>query len=98
MIQLKVWEPFEFNSDAPLDHEEIEATEDDAALVKRMGHGFRFSAVEARRMASKPPTRVSLLAVEASVTKNRERKREKRREENCSQPRCHHLPPSVTRV
>ncbi|KAL6973301.1 hypothetical protein U1Q18_027481 [Sarracenia purpurea var. burkii] len=44
------WERFEFNKDAPLDDdEEIEAAEDDAALVERMGHSFRFSAVEARR-------------------------------------------------
>ncbi|KAK9090551.1 hypothetical protein Sjap_023728 [Stephania japonica] len=43
------WERFEFNKDAPLDDEEIEAAEDDAALVKNIGQSFRFSAVEARR-------------------------------------------------
>ncbi|KAF8378342.1 hypothetical protein HHK36_029681 [Tetracentron sinense] len=43
------WERFEFNKDAPLDDEEIEAAEDDAVLVKHMGQSFRFSAVEARR-------------------------------------------------
>ncbi|XP_059644135.1 uncharacterized protein LOC132285915 [Cornus florida] len=43
------WERFEFNKDAPLDDEEIEAAEDDEALVKNIGRSFRFSAVEARR-------------------------------------------------
>ncbi|KAL3640642.1 hypothetical protein CASFOL_015610 [Castilleja foliolosa] len=43
------WERFDFDKDAPLDDEEIEAAEDDAALVKHMGQSFRFSAVEARR-------------------------------------------------
>ncbi|KAA8540877.1 hypothetical protein F0562_024985 [Nyssa sinensis] len=43
------WERFEFNKDAPLDDEELEAVEDDAALVKHIGQSFRFSAVEARR-------------------------------------------------
>ncbi|KAB5524926.1 hypothetical protein DKX38_022675 [Salix brachista] len=43
------WERFEFNKDAPLDDEEVEAVEDDAALVKHIGQSFRFSAVEARR-------------------------------------------------
>ncbi|KAF6145506.1 hypothetical protein GIB67_041050 [Kingdonia uniflora] len=44
------WERFEFNKDAPLDdEEEIEAAEDDSAVVKSMGQSFRFSAVEARR-------------------------------------------------
>ncbi|KAI3454594.1 hypothetical protein Pfo_011257 [Paulownia fortunei] len=43
------WERFDFNKDAPLDDEEIEAAEDDAVLVKHMGQSFRFSAVEARR-------------------------------------------------
>ncbi|KAI6675317.1 hypothetical protein NL676_003223 [Syzygium grande] len=43
------WERFEFDKDAPLDDEEIEAAEDDAALVKHIGQSFRFSAVEARR-------------------------------------------------
>ncbi|KAK7330441.1 hypothetical protein VNO77_24635 [Canavalia gladiata] len=43
------WERFEFNKDAPLDDEEIEAAEDDASLVKHIGQSFRFSAVEARR-------------------------------------------------
>ncbi|KAL4633917.1 hypothetical protein ACB092_04G158100 [Castanea dentata] len=43
------WERFEFNKDAPLDDEEIEAAEDDKALVKHIGQSFRFSAVETRR-------------------------------------------------
>ncbi|KAK9113943.1 hypothetical protein Syun_020740 [Stephania yunnanensis] len=43
------WERFEFNKDAPLDDEEIEAAEDDAKLVKNIGQSFRFSALEARR-------------------------------------------------
>lgn len=43
------WERFEFNKDAPLDDEEIEAAEDDAMLVKHVGQSFRFSAVETRR-------------------------------------------------
>ncbi|KAJ9163694.1 hypothetical protein P3X46_023334 [Hevea brasiliensis] len=43
------WERFEFNKDAPLDDEEIEAAEDDAGLVKHIGQSFRFSAVEARK-------------------------------------------------
>ncbi|XP_028095185.1 zinc finger CCCH domain-containing protein 13 [Camellia sinensis] len=43
------WERFEFNKDAPLDDEEIEAVEDDAELVKHIGQSFRFSAVETRR-------------------------------------------------
>lgn len=43
------WERFEFNKDAPLDDEEIEAAEDDVAVVKKMGQSFRFSAVEAKR-------------------------------------------------
>ncbi|XP_050226068.1 uncharacterized protein LOC126675466 isoform X3 [Mercurialis annua] len=40
------WERFEFDKDAPLDDEEIEAAEDDVALVKHIGQSFRFSAVE----------------------------------------------------
>ncbi|XP_010550671.1 PREDICTED: probable ATP-dependent RNA helicase DDX46 [Tarenaya hassleriana] len=43
------WERFEFDKDAPVDDEEVEAADDDAALVKRMGQSFRFSAIEARR-------------------------------------------------
>ncbi|XP_044481414.1 RNA-binding protein 25-like [Mangifera indica] len=43
------WERFEFNKDAPLDDEEVEAADDDAALVKHIGQTFRFSAIEARR-------------------------------------------------
>ncbi|XVF12168.1 hypothetical protein REPUB_Repub08aG0091100 [Reevesia pubescens] len=43
------WERFEFDKDAPLDDEEIEVAEDDAALVKHIGQSFRFSAIEARR-------------------------------------------------
>nr|XP_043607200.1 zinc finger CCCH domain-containing protein 13 [Erigeron canadensis] len=43
------WERFNFDKDAPLDDEEIEAAEDDGALVKHIGQTFRFSAVEARR-------------------------------------------------
>ncbi|KAL0713814.1 hypothetical protein Bca4012_020792 [Brassica carinata] len=44
------WERFEFDKDAPLDDEEVEeATDDDAALVKRMGQSFRFNAIESRR-------------------------------------------------
>ncbi|KAI3825672.1 hypothetical protein L1987_07224 [Smallanthus sonchifolius] len=43
------WERFNFDKDAPLDDEEIEAAEDDGALVKHIGQTFRFSAVEAKR-------------------------------------------------
>ncbi|KAK1305948.1 hypothetical protein QJS10_CPA10g01739 [Acorus calamus] len=43
------WERFDFNKDAPLDDEEIEVAEDDALLVKNMGHSFRFSALETKR-------------------------------------------------
>ncbi|XP_010426281.1 PREDICTED: serine/Arginine-related protein 53-like [Camelina sativa] len=44
------WERFDFDKDAPVDDEEVEeGTDDDAALVKRMGHSFRFSAIEAKR-------------------------------------------------
>lgn len=43
------WERFEFNKDAPLDDEDIEAAEDDTTLVKHIGQSFRFSAVEAKR-------------------------------------------------
>ncbi|KAI7748485.1 hypothetical protein M8C21_009308 [Ambrosia artemisiifolia] len=43
------WERFNFDKDAPVDDEEIEAAEDDGALVKHIGQTFRFSAVEARR-------------------------------------------------
>ncbi|XP_059288240.1 uncharacterized protein LOC132041557 [Lycium ferocissimum] len=43
------WERFDFDKDAPLDDEEIEAVEDDGALVNHIGKSFRFSAVETRR-------------------------------------------------
>ncbi|CAL2261563.1 unnamed protein product [Prunus armeniaca] len=43
------WERFEFNKDAPLDDEEVEVAEDDAALVKHIGRSFRFSAIENKR-------------------------------------------------
>ncbi|XP_050120644.1 uncharacterized protein LOC126598330 [Malus sylvestris] len=43
------WERFEFNKDAPLDDEDVEVAEDDAALVKHIGQSFRFSAVETKR-------------------------------------------------
>ncbi|CAH8337227.1 unnamed protein product [Eruca vesicaria subsp. sativa] len=44
------WERFEFDKDAPLDDEEVEeGTDDDAALVKRMGQSFRFNAIETKR-------------------------------------------------
>lgn len=43
------WERFEFDKDAPLDDEEVEAAGDDAAVLKQIGHSFRFSAIEARR-------------------------------------------------
>ncbi|CAI9112502.1 OLC1v1012962C2 [Oldenlandia corymbosa var. corymbosa] len=43
------WERFDFDKDAPLDDEEIEAVEDDAALVKRIGQSFRFSSLESKR-------------------------------------------------
>ncbi|KAL2482471.1 hypothetical protein Fot_43915 [Forsythia ovata] len=43
------WERFDFNKDAPLDDEEIEAAEDDVALVKHLGQSFRFSVVEAKK-------------------------------------------------
>ncbi|KAJ0902714.1 hypothetical protein HanPSC8_Chr08g0340351 [Helianthus annuus] len=40
------WERFNFDKDAPLDDEEIEAAEDDGALVKHIGQTFHFSGVE----------------------------------------------------
>ncbi|KAK4354308.1 hypothetical protein RND71_026502 [Anisodus tanguticus] len=40
------WERFDFDKDAPLDDEEIEAVEDDGALVNHIGKSFRFSVVE----------------------------------------------------
>ncbi|CAN6896737.1 unnamed protein product [Brassica oleracea] len=43
------WERFDFDKDAPLDDEEVEGTDDDATLVKRMGQSFRFNAIESRR-------------------------------------------------
>ncbi|KAI5683564.1 hypothetical protein M9H77_04792 [Catharanthus roseus] len=43
------WERFDFDKDAPLDDEEIEAAEDDAVIVKHVGQSFRFSAVETRK-------------------------------------------------
>ncbi|ESQ45748.1 hypothetical protein EUTSA_v10010547mg [Eutrema salsugineum] len=44
------WERFEFDKYAPVDDEEVEeGTNDDAALVKRMGQSFRFNAIEAKR-------------------------------------------------
>ncbi|GAB2213199.1 hypothetical protein Droror1_Dr00021220 [Drosera rotundifolia] len=43
------WERFDFNKDAPLDDEEMEVADDDAAVVKRIGQSFRFSKIEARR-------------------------------------------------
>ncbi|KAL5544332.1 hypothetical protein UlMin_008116 [Ulmus minor] len=43
------WERFEFDKDAPLDDEEIEVAEDDAALVNHIGKTFRFSALEGRK-------------------------------------------------
>ncbi|GLT48086.1 hypothetical protein SLA2020_217270 [Shorea laevis] len=43
------WEWFEFNKDAPLDDEEVEAAGDDAAILKHIGQSFRFSAIETRR-------------------------------------------------
>ncbi|KAJ0104742.1 hypothetical protein Patl1_17953 [Pistacia atlantica] len=46
------WERFEFNKDAPLDDEEVEAADDDAALVKHIGQSFRFSAIEVLRAIS----------------------------------------------
>ncbi|KAL9249116.1 hypothetical protein AKJ16_DCAP02152 [Drosera capensis] len=43
------WERFDFDKDAPVDDEEMEVADDDAAVVKRIGQSFRFSKVEARR-------------------------------------------------
>ncbi|CAI9787276.1 unnamed protein product [Fraxinus pennsylvanica] len=43
------WERFNFDKDAPLDDEEIEAAEDDVALVKHAGQSFRFSVVKAKK-------------------------------------------------
>ncbi|KAK4726959.1 hypothetical protein R3W88_031876 [Solanum pinnatisectum] len=43
------WERFDFDKDAPLDDNEIEAVEDDGALVNHIGKSFRFSTVETRR-------------------------------------------------
>ncbi|GMH31426.1 hypothetical protein Nepgr_033269 [Nepenthes gracilis] len=42
------WERFEFDKDASLDDEEIEAADDDVALVKHIGQSFRFSNVKAK--------------------------------------------------
>ncbi|XP_019154376.1 PREDICTED: serine/threonine-protein kinase fray2 isoform X2 [Ipomoea nil] len=47
------WERFDFDKDAPLDDEEIEAAEDDAAIVKRIGQTFRFSSMETGMMKQK---------------------------------------------
>ncbi|GAB2289551.1 hypothetical protein Dimus_023861 [Dionaea muscipula] len=43
------WERFEFDKDAPLDDDEIEVADDDAAVVKRIGQSFRFSTIEVKR-------------------------------------------------
>ncbi|OMO85783.1 hypothetical protein COLO4_21450 [Corchorus olitorius] len=43
------WERFEFDKDAPLDDEDIEVAEDDAAVLKHIGQSFRYSTIEARR-------------------------------------------------
>uniref|UniRef100_A0A7C9EWB8 RNA helicase n=1 Tax=Opuntia streptacantha TaxID=393608 RepID=A0A7C9EWB8_OPUST len=43
------WERFEFDKDAPVDDEEIEATDDDAAVVKHINHTFRFASLESKR-------------------------------------------------
>ncbi|XP_049398508.1 uncharacterized protein LOC125862467 isoform X2 [Solanum stenotomum] len=43
------WERFDFDKDAPLDDNKIEAVEDDGALVNHIGKSFRFSTVETRR-------------------------------------------------
>jgi hypothetical protein len=43
------WERFDFDKDAPLDDEEIEAAEDDVELVKHIGQSFRLNAVKARK-------------------------------------------------
>ncbi|KAL1810295.1 hypothetical protein ACET3Z_027285 [Daucus carota] len=42
------WERFDFDKDAPLDDEEIEAADDDKELVKHIGQSFRFSTVETK--------------------------------------------------
>ncbi|XP_031493117.1 uncharacterized protein LOC116259435 isoform X2 [Nymphaea colorata] len=47
----KEWERFDFNKDAPLDDENLEAEEDDSGLLKDVGRNFRFAAVEANREA-----------------------------------------------
>ncbi|KAL6183201.1 hypothetical protein ACLB2K_044612 [Fragaria x ananassa] len=43
------WERFDFDKHAPLDDDEIEGAEDDAALVNHIGKSFRFSAYETKR-------------------------------------------------
>ncbi|KAL2936090.1 Nipped-B-like protein B [Bienertia sinuspersici] len=43
------WERFDFNKDAPVDDAEIEAADDDAALVKQIGKTFRFTSLEGKR-------------------------------------------------
>lgn len=43
------WERFEFDKDAPVDDEQIEATDDDAALVKHINQTFRFASLESKR-------------------------------------------------
>ncbi|XP_050377994.1 uncharacterized protein LOC126795194 [Argentina anserina] len=43
------WERFDFDKNAPLDDDEIEVAEDDAALVNHIGKSFRFSAFETKK-------------------------------------------------
>ncbi|KMT10483.1 hypothetical protein BVRB_5g116070 [Beta vulgaris subsp. vulgaris] len=43
------WERFDFNKDAPLDDKEVEAADDDAALLKHIGKTFRFTSLETKR-------------------------------------------------
>lgn len=43
------WERFEFDKDAPVDDEEIEAADDDAAVVKNINKTFRFASLETKR-------------------------------------------------
>ncbi|XP_074284588.1 uncharacterized protein LOC141609436 [Silene latifolia] len=43
------WERFDFNKDAPVEDEEHEAADDDAAVSKRIGQSFRFASLEGKR-------------------------------------------------
>ncbi|KAK9747970.1 hypothetical protein RND81_02G027200 [Saponaria officinalis] len=43
------WERFDFDKDAPIEDEILEAADDDAAVSKRIGQSFRFASLEGKR-------------------------------------------------